>query len=510
MTHVLNSAAITPITGLPTMPTREESAAAAIRLGSPDAHVARVLEIAGARALALDTFLRLSRVEWSAEVATACIECADRPRLLLNPAFVEARCTTPERLATLLLHELAHVSMGHTRLFPRPTVSHNIACDAIINRELAGLAAECGLGVIALTALLVECYPADAAPWFLLRPPPGWPVAPQWDASIEAPASLRAIHRRLYDTALPEDRHGVQYGEIVAALQKSGVARSLPREGDVTDSEILARLLGGHGTTAQERAALTGGRDAVGADALGAALQRITGRVAGAGGDAAMMQLQRGVRHGALTHALEQLVRRCYVQQDDRVQCEAAELPGRGAFPDRDRRAPARTALAKAFGAPRPLLFDTVRVVQRRVPRGVTIYLDVSGSMSGVLPALHAALVPLRRVVRPRILLFSTLVVEAGGEDFDAGRLCTTGGTDITPVLEHLLQQPPRRNVANTNNSDTDAALVLTDGYFDHPPAAIRSALCTRGLRVHLGIVDNGPLHDTAPWVASATRLPTR
>jgi len=181
---------------LPAMPSRDEAEAAACRLGNADDYVTRVLDIAGARALALDAFLRVSRVEWCAEVGTACIECGDRPRLLLNAAFVERRCTTPERLATLLLHELAHVSMGHTRMFPRPTVAHNIACDAIINREIAALAVERDADVPALTALLVECYPAHESPWFLLRPPPGWPREPDWDASIDAHPRLRQLHER--------------------------------------------------------------------------------------------------------------------------------------------------------------------------------------------------------------------------------------------------------------------------------------------------------------------------
>ena len=44
------------------------------------------------------------------------VECDAAPRMLLNPVFVAARCGTTRKLAFLILHELAHVSLGHTGL----------------------------------------------------------------------------------------------------------------------------------------------------------------------------------------------------------------------------------------------------------------------------------------------------------------------------------------------------------------------------------------------------------
>ena len=57
-------------------------------LGTADAQVARVLELVGVHAHAINALLTVSTVEWSDATATACVECVDRPRLLLNPAFV--------------------------------------------------------------------------------------------------------------------------------------------------------------------------------------------------------------------------------------------------------------------------------------------------------------------------------------------------------------------------------------------------------------------------------------
>jgi len=121
--------------------------------------------------------------------------------------------------------------------------------------------------------------------------------------------------------------------------------------------------------------------------------------------------------------------------------------------------------------------------------------------MDGVLPALHAALVPLRRALSPHLHLFSTEVVRVRGSDFDRGRLATTGGTSITPVLEHALAQARGRRGL--------PVLVLTDGWFAVPTPALARSVLEAGVRIHLGVAGTGPLHDREGWVAASTRLPS-
>lgn len=508
--------------------TRVEIEAAARRLGSAESLVASVLEIAGARALALDALLRVSAFEWSGEVTTAMVECADRPRILMNPVFVERWCATRERLAALLLHELSHVSMGHTRLFPRPTVAHNIAFDALINRELLATALGVGASATGMAALFIDYYVPDASPWFLLRPPPGWPGMPDWHASKRCPAQLRDIHRRLYSTDAPRvrgavgvneidgSRHTVMYGEIIAALRAAtlggGGARAGPGESldDVSEDsdDILARLLGAHGSTPLEQSGISGGRDARAANVLGSVLERlVSGTMAGSGGAAHTLQVQRVARRAALQRALTELIRRATRRDETGSRAIALrERPIRNVDMSRDRRAPARVALARTLGAPRPFLFDSSIVVQGKAPGEALVYLDVSGSMGGYLPILHASLVPLRRELRPRIHVFSTEVVEVSAHAFDSGRLPTMGGTSITPVLEHLVHTATS---APASTSRTRTAVVLTDGYFDAPSPSLAREVVARGMRVHLGVSGGGPLHAGESWVGSATRLPT-
>ena len=66
-------------------------------------------------------------------VATAAEECSFAPRMLLNPQFVAQCCQRDGHLLMLVMHELQHIILGHTRLFPRVTIAHNLAFDAIIN-----------------------------------------------------------------------------------------------------------------------------------------------------------------------------------------------------------------------------------------------------------------------------------------------------------------------------------------------------------------------------------------
>ena len=54
------------------------------------------------------------------------------------PDFVATHAQTPEKLLMLVMHELHHVLLGHTTLFPRVTEVQNFVFDAVINGSSAG------------------------------------------------------------------------------------------------------------------------------------------------------------------------------------------------------------------------------------------------------------------------------------------------------------------------------------------------------------------------------------
>ena len=101
-----------------------------------DSLAMRILDAVPAASHEMTALLGLLRIEESRDVPTACISCERQPVLRVNPDFVQEHCRTNEHLFLLVMHELHHVLLGHTRLFPRPTPLHNLAFDAVINALL--------------------------------------------------------------------------------------------------------------------------------------------------------------------------------------------------------------------------------------------------------------------------------------------------------------------------------------------------------------------------------------
>ncbi len=183
--------------------------------------VRRVLDCVPARSHALGALLSLFRVEASEEVPTACVTCERRPVLRVNPTFVEEHCRSDAHLFVLVMHELHHVLLGHTRLFPRVTPAHNLAFDAVVNALLCARFPE-----EAYTSFFTRLYGREKGPLRLLAPP-GRPAV--------KPARLRALHQALYEGRATAE-------EVFHAVVKEVEAIPLP----------LGRLLGSHAGAADD------------------------------------------------------------------------------------------------------------------------------------------------------------------------------------------------------------------------------------------------------------------
>ena len=121
----------------------------------------------------LPALMRIVEIIESDEVPTACIECTARPRMFINPSFVANHAQTPEKLLMLVMHELHHVVLGHTRLYRRIELIDNLVFDAVINAMLCRQ-----FHATAGVQLFTNLYKWDEFPERLLRPPPGWPRGP--------------------------------------------------------------------------------------------------------------------------------------------------------------------------------------------------------------------------------------------------------------------------------------------------------------------------------------------
>jgi hypothetical protein len=469
--------------------------------------LAGILDLTAAAPLALAAFASVTAVEWSERITTACVECAHRPRLLLNPGFVEKWCGTRERLAMLVFHELSHISLGHTRLHPRISPAHNVAFDAIINARLLRMLLDQGVDAAPYAELPCDFYAADEAPLFILRPPPGWPAIPDWEASATCPDALRRVHRRLYSPggrALDE----VTCTDVLHALLEAGATgvEGDAGQGGGAEGGLMTRLLGAHGSTAEEEAALSSGRDRAAAELLRATLAALRGRTDGwgpAGGESDLLIAGHRAEQ-ALQRALRRLLRRVFVEvAGSPRRAITSRVPVLTVHAWQDRRAACRILVARRVSAPEPRLFQGTVAESRPDRSAATVYVDVSGSMHGLVERLHAALAPLHRLLAAEVLAFSGDVAPTPVARFIRGEVRTTWGTDITPVLAHASHAaaPPRRGVRR--------ALVLTDGYFAAPAPAAVAELIRSGCELHVAVVGDGPL-PSGRWVASATRLPAR
>ena len=129
----------------------------------------RLLQAFPSGSFCLPAMLELAAIVETDAVPTAAVECSARPRLLLNPTWIAEHADTPEKLVMLTLHELHHVVLGHTRLYPRAEPLDNLVFDAVINSMLCHM-----LPDRACTSLMTDFYHEDRFPECFPRPPTGW------------------------------------------------------------------------------------------------------------------------------------------------------------------------------------------------------------------------------------------------------------------------------------------------------------------------------------------------
>ena len=425
--------------------------------------VRRVLDVVPARTHAIGALLQLFRIELSDSVATASVSCERRPVLRVNPAFVAERCQTNAHLFMLVMHELHHVLLGHTRLFPRATPAHNLAFDAVINALLCARFPE-----QAYTSFFTGIYGRQRGPLRLLAPPGRPPVRP---------AKLVALHRALYDGRATAD-------EVFHAL-----AREV-KEVDVGD------LLGSHGREGEW--GTEGPADGAVVDAIRRIVEKwpppetpVTGRSLA---DLLKQQHVRPAVDPAVLAAMKRALLAASVADRRTRRRSNGLVPALVPLPDpRDRRA----GVSRAAGVT-PLLYASTLVDRRSREASAThVYLDVSGSVEPWLDDLYGALAALRGHIAPLVHLFSTRIASVPLAALREGVRRTTGGTSGDCVFAHALGRPVRK------------VLLITDGYVGAPPARVQQAVRER-LDVRVLLTPRGWRRDLASVASRFDELPTK
>lgn len=423
--------------------------------------VSRILDVIPPASFEMTTFLSLFRVRFSDKTETACVTCGESPELLLNKDFIEAHCQTNEHLFMLVMHELYHVILGHTTLFPRATEVRNLVFDAVINAILCSLFPK-----PEFTSFFTNYYPSDKMPFALLRPKgDGTP--------LEAEVALNLLYGGS-DTGT--------YYDVYEALVDSGFVKEIKLvvKGDGNDGKPV--LLGSHGDEDNEMSAEmkelihkiiskwpSPDRPLQGQD-LGAE-ERTHDFDAEAD---STTRLRRGIRRLMRRAAIpgKKEVRRRSVRE---MVCETATF-----LPDwHDRSHEAREV---TFGD--ALIYSTTTRLQRpssRDNRQAFVYFDVSGSVAEQVPSVAQTLLPYCRRGLCTVHVFSTVVHPASARDLAARKFSSTGGTDIDCVLKHVLELPPRKRPR--------AAVVVTDGFTGKPDAALAERFHAAGMRLFVGLV---------------------
>jgi hypothetical protein len=389
----------------------------------------------------MQTLARLADIRVTRDVPTAAVECKRRPALLINPDFVRQYCPRDEHLFLLVMHELWHVLLAHTRLNPRMTQAQNIAFDAVIN---AGLMKEFYQGEY--RGFFEAVNPADQFPHLLLRPPVGWPNDPIYPDNI-GPAGTRDLLMRLYPPGNFSNFSPPLYEEVLRLLIASGmvafegVVLLGSHDGSPIRDPVLKETI--------ERAAAKWPKLQINGPGEGDYLHPQHFSVVDPRSEAARRMFSRILKI-CLSHRPGSPRRKAKVPVD--------VMSGSGVLPNgRDRLMPARRQL----GAPSTLWTQQtpVRVRLPERPGKAYVYLDVSGSMNAMLSSLLGLLLPYVAKGHADVFQFSTAVTPLPLRELQRGLLTTTGGTDINCVLEHILAAKPR----------IDRVLLLTDGETGSP-----------------------------------------
>jgi hypothetical protein len=370
------------------------------------------------------------------------------------------------------MHELHHIILVHTRLLPTTTNLDNIVFDAVINAMLCRAFPD-PAGI----AFFTDFYAADRVPEAILRPPSRWqpddkhiPLSRELvDAGY---GDLALAHRGLYTPA------GATYEEIREALERSCT------EADAAD----VRLIGGHHEGGLQEGNLE--------DRAPVLLDVVRQIVEG------WPQPPEPIRGRSLAEALQSVVIRPRRVVGNRSRLRALlrwaggltehgqvraagpiESVASSPLPSRHR----RDVVAQLLGS--PILLHEGSVSGRgRVRAGerVHVYLDVSGSVLGILGVLAAAVRDCSEFVHPVVHGFSTRVADHSLADLAAGRVSSTWGTDIGCVAEHARRHGVKR------------AVLITDGYVGRARGIDAETL--GGMRLAVAYTGPGGSRDLAPF----------
>jgi hypothetical protein len=403
----------------------------------------RIYNVFPAGELALDHLLGLFSVSYSTKIPTAAVQTRLPPKLLFNRQFVDEHCRTDEHLLMLLMHEMYHLVLGHTRLFPLVTPAHNFAFDAVINAMICN-----SMPGYEYVSFFTNLYLEEGIE-ALLRPPALWSLEREDRARWKLQGDLLEAHRALYT-----EEGDLTYRDIFDLV----VTRIK------SDAEVS--LLGNHEKMQTQ--------DAIGDPGIVKAVAEIVGKWPAfepsggrdRGSDVAERVVELTRPRVSISRTIKEAITKIAAHgsgpQPIFTTADSETLFPYPTIPDR------RASVMQYLGQS-PIFFkgQAPRLCRESVGR-VHVYLDVSGSMDSFLETIFSCLKPIQNMLYPQIHVFSTEVIDYHIKDILQGLYASTSGTEINCVLEHIIKNKIRK------------AAIVTDGYVGEPSALLIEQLPER------------------------------
>jgi hypothetical protein len=408
----------------------------------------RIYSVMPVSSMHMMEFLKVLEIRFTDDVPTAAITSRVRPKLLLNKAFIEKYCKTDEHLFMLIMHEIYHIILGHTRLFDNHTMLDNLAFDAVINAILCRLFPE-----EEYVSFFKNLNYDNVFPSCLLRP-----------IGENTPVKFHKILNNLYDS------YTGTYFEVYEIICNTLGDKLLK------DNFIL---LGNHSDNYASRDPLL--KDMI--DSITNNWQiGISGvRRIGSSPIEKIIDFQSVKRDNQIKmqRLLNKAGMNLGVVPKMRISNELGKTEIEGFIPNfKD-----RTVLSKTILYGRPLLYnreiDLIKPVSDTELKTL-VYLDVSGSVVNSINSLASLLLKPYKNGECLLFVFSTIVDEVTYKDFKEGRYRTTGGTDINCIFDHYFSLPKAKQ--------TKKILILTDGYTGRVNNRFYNEIKRKKLEIYCGL----------------------
>lgn len=458
----------------------------------------RIFKLLPVDSIYSDELLNICDIKYSNEIETACVTVGAKPVMLLNQEFIEEHCKSDAHLLMLILHELYHIILGHTKLFKVHTLIDNIVFDAVINAILCKK-----FNTQNYTSFFTNANREDSFPGCLLRP-----------LGKNTPARYKNIVKQLYKEdnlityaelydqfldqlrfeQLPPDDDGDAKGQgkdkgntgkgLGGAIllgnhtglcdednddELDGFASKLAKEltrkvkgytTKITDDDLLDGIIGGS------------------EDALEKEIAEIFEQ------ENTIKSKYRAINPEYQKKMNRLIKRSCFVTSyfDSTNKYNNYEFEEQTSFNPNYRD---RTVFAKEVVMGKQLLYkkEVSRVKRVDTPAKTLVYLDVSGSMSTFIDDIAPLLVKPYKMGKCKIMAFSTFVHEVTLDNIASGIFKSSGGTSIDCVMEHYFSLPKKEQ--------PKSILIITDGYTERPTSHDIERIKKRKIKVYVGLVKN-------------------